>query len=130
VLCHDSRVAGGGSGQDKDESEKGNSYSCVVLGGAKSAKDRAEALAAFKAGNARFLVCTDLAARGLDIQVRRTEAEEAEQALGHALHQGRGMAAATWATPKPLKPPSLLPLALCLILGFAGPAVCHQHDAA
>ncbi|KAL4855255.1 ATP-dependent RNA helicase DDX1 [Chlorella vulgaris] len=59
---------GGGSGQDKDESEKGNSYSCVVLGGAKSTKDRAEALAAFKAGNARFLVCTDLAARGLDIQ--------------------------------------------------------------
>ena len=50
--------------------EKGpqNPYSCVVLGGARSMEERRRNLKLFKEGNVRFLVCTDVAARGLDIK--------------------------------------------------------------
>lgn len=50
--------------------EKGdivNEYSCVVLHGGKS-HNRGENLQAFKNGEARFLICTDVAARGIDIR--------------------------------------------------------------
>ena len=42
-------------------------YTCVVLAGARSTEDRREALRAFKAGEARFLICTDVGARGIDV---------------------------------------------------------------
>ncbi|PXF45891.1 ATP-dependent RNA helicase DDX1 [Gracilariopsis chorda] len=42
-------------------------YSCAVLHGGKRQEERNEALAAFKAGEVRFLICTDVAARGIDI---------------------------------------------------------------
>jgi ATP-dependent RNA helicase DDX1 len=50
--------------------EKGpqNPYSCVVLGGARSTEERRRNLKLFKEGDVRFLVCTDVAARGLDIK--------------------------------------------------------------
>lgn len=42
-------------------------YSCSVLHGGRRQHARNEALAAFKAGEVRFLICTDVAARGIDV---------------------------------------------------------------
>lgn len=42
-------------------------YSCAVLHGGRRQQERSEALAAFKAGEVRFLICTDVAARGIDV---------------------------------------------------------------
>eukprot|EP00035_Acanthoeca_spectabilis_P037034 m.43232 g.43232 ORF g.43232 m.43232 type:complete len:731 (+) comp8404_c0_seq2:376-2568(+) len=55
------RSIGGGKGDIVNE------YSCVVLHGGKS-HNRGENLQAFKNGEARFLICTDVAARGIDIR--------------------------------------------------------------
>jgi ATP-dependent RNA helicase DDX1 len=49
------------------ESGKENKYSCAVLAGMRSLQDRRESLSAFREGNIRFLIATDVAARGLDI---------------------------------------------------------------
>ena len=58
---------GGGSTKKsfRGKVEKGleNPYSCVVLAGARSMQERREALSAFKDGDVRFLICTDVAAR-------------------------------------------------------------------
>ena len=43
-------------------------YSCCVLGGARNMDERRRNLQAFKNGDVRFLICTDVAARGLDIK--------------------------------------------------------------
>lgn len=43
-------------------------YSCLVLAGARSVEERKAALRAFKSGEVRFLIATDVAARGIDIQ--------------------------------------------------------------
>mmetsp|Transcript_73787 Transcript_73787/g.153751 ORF Transcript_73787/g.153751 Transcript_73787/m.153751 type:complete len:825 (-) Transcript_73787:77-2551(-) len=51
----------------KFESGKENPYSCAVLSGQRSQKDRERALDSFKEGDVRFLICTDVAARGIDI---------------------------------------------------------------
>merc|ERR1740130_1724404 len=51
----------------KGESGKENPYSCVVLAGGRQHKERKDNLEAFKGGDVRFLICTDVAARGLDI---------------------------------------------------------------
>ncbi|PXF46462.1 ATP-dependent RNA helicase DDX1 [Gracilariopsis chorda] len=48
-------------------------YSYAVFHGCKRQEKRNEALAAFKAGGVRFLICTDVAARGIDIVVRRAQ---------------------------------------------------------
>lgn len=60
----------GGGRAYRGKSEKGpeNPYSCVVLGGARSMDERRRNLSAFKEGDVRFLICTDVAARGLDIK--------------------------------------------------------------
>eukprot|EP00879_Flechtneria_rotunda_P016993 GHRR01017789.1.p1 GENE.GHRR01017789.1~~GHRR01017789.1.p1 ORF type:complete len:516 (+),score=173.42 GHRR01017789.1:811-2358(+) len=58
---------GGGSFKGKRESGKEHPYSCVVLAGARSMEERRRALQAFKDGDVRFLICTDVAARGIDI---------------------------------------------------------------
>lgn len=42
-------------------------YSCAVLHGGRRQQERRDALAAFKAGEVRFLICTDVAARGIDV---------------------------------------------------------------
>lgn len=60
--------AGGGGFRGKRESGKENPYSCVVLAGARSMDERRAALQAFKDGDVRFLICTDVAARGIDIR--------------------------------------------------------------
>ena len=43
-------------------------YSCCVLGGARNMDERRRNLQAFKNGDVRFLICTDVAARGIDIK--------------------------------------------------------------
>lgn len=42
-------------------------YSCAVLHGGRRQQERNDALATFKAGEVRFLICTDVAARGIDV---------------------------------------------------------------
>ena len=63
-------TAAGGSARFRGAMERGkeNSYSCVVLAGMRSMDERRKNLEAFKAGDVRFLVCTDVAARGLDVR--------------------------------------------------------------
>lgn len=51
----------------KVETGKENPYSCVVLAGMRNQDERRANLESFKEGDVRFLVCTDVAARGLDI---------------------------------------------------------------
>ena len=62
-------AAGGGKAY-RGKAEKGaeNPFSCVVLAGQRSMDERRRNLAAFKEGDVRFMVCTDVAARGLDIK--------------------------------------------------------------
>ncbi|CAB9508555.1 ATP-dependent RNA helicase Ddx1 (Fragment) [Seminavis robusta] len=43
-------------------------YSCRVLAGMRSMEERQSSLRAFKEGDVRILVCTDVAARGIDIR--------------------------------------------------------------
>lgn len=43
-----------------------NEYSCTCVHGDRS-RDRRSNLQAFKDGEVRFLICTDVAARGIDI---------------------------------------------------------------
>ncbi|KAG2489591.1 hypothetical protein HYH03_011872 [Edaphochlamys debaryana] len=59
---------GGRAFRGKKESGKESPYSCVVLAGARSMDERRAALSAFKEGDVRFLICTDVAARGIDIK--------------------------------------------------------------
>eukprot|EP00696_Hemimastix_kukwesjijk_P014996 gnl/Hemi2/3088_TR1092_c0_g1_i1.p1 gnl/Hemi2/3088_TR1092_c0_g1~~gnl/Hemi2/3088_TR1092_c0_g1_i1.p1 ORF type:complete len:753 (+),score=198.78 gnl/Hemi2/3088_TR1092_c0_g1_i1:44-2260(+) len=47
---------------------KENEYSCVVLHGDRSLEERRAAYESFKEGHVRFMISTDVAARGLDIQ--------------------------------------------------------------
>jgi len=59
---------GGSKFRGRVESGKEHKYSCCVLAGMRSQNERREALAAFKEGEVRFLICTDVAARGIDIK--------------------------------------------------------------
>jgi len=45
-----------------------HAYSCAALHAGRSMRDRNAALEAFKNGEIRFLICTDVAARGIDIK--------------------------------------------------------------
>ena len=64
-LCN---VGGGRKFIEKQESGKEHQYSCCVLGGMRSMQERRRNLDAFRDGSVRFLICTDVAARGIDIQ--------------------------------------------------------------
>ncbi len=63
-------VASGGGKKFAGRVEKGteNLYSCCVLAGMRSMEERRRNLQYFKDGDVRFLICTDVAARGLDIK--------------------------------------------------------------
>mmetsp|Transcript_19073 Transcript_19073/g.43313 ORF Transcript_19073/g.43313 Transcript_19073/m.43313 type:complete len:841 (-) Transcript_19073:149-2671(-) len=63
-LC---RLEGTKPHRGKFESGKENPYSCVVLAGARNQRERQNNLEAFKEGDVRFMICTDVAARGIDI---------------------------------------------------------------
>jgi ATP-dependent RNA helicase DDX1 len=66
-------LVGSGGGHKKNvhnvKSDSGPSsrYSCVVLHGGRRQQERTANLGAFKEGYIRFLICTDVAARGIDI---------------------------------------------------------------
>ena len=64
-LCE---LGGGQKFRGKKESGPEAAYSCCVLGGARDMAERRRNLQAFKDGDVRFLICTDVAARGIDIQ--------------------------------------------------------------
>ena len=61
------RLSGGGKHMGKRESGKENLYSCVVVAGKRQQRERRENLEAFRDGDVRFLICTDVAARGIDL---------------------------------------------------------------
>ena len=61
-------VGGGKQFMGKVEKGKENAYSCCVLAGMRSMSDRRRNLEAFKDGDVRFLICTDVAARGIDVK--------------------------------------------------------------
>lgn len=61
-------VGGGAAFRPGMEKGKENPYSAVVLAGMRSMDERRRNLDAFRAGDVRFLICTDVAARGLDIK--------------------------------------------------------------
>ena len=68
-LCSaDSTVSSKATFKERKETGKESKYSCCVLAGMRSMEQRRRALDAFKEGDVRFLVCTDVAARGIDIQ--------------------------------------------------------------
>ncbi|OXB53889.1 hypothetical protein ASZ78_013855 [Callipepla squamata] len=52
-----------GGGPDR----KGHQFSCVCLHGDRKPQERKQNLERFKRGDVRFLICTDVAARGIDI---------------------------------------------------------------
>ncbi|CAN0441018.1 unnamed protein product [Ascophyllum nodosum] len=61
-------VGGGSRFSGRRESGKENAFSCCVLAGMRSMDQRRDNLDAFKNGDVRFLICTDVAARGVDIK--------------------------------------------------------------
>lgn len=67
-LCSADGVSGKQTFKERKETGKESKYSCCVLAGMRSMDQRRRALEAFKEGDVRFLVCTDVAARGIDIQ--------------------------------------------------------------
>ena len=62
------KIGGGNKWRPGMEKGKENPYSCCVLAGMRSQEQRNQNLQAFKDGDVRFLICTDVAARGLDIK--------------------------------------------------------------
>jgi superfamily II DNA/RNA helicase len=86
-------------------------YDAVVLHGDMSQPARTETLAKFKAGEARLLVCSDVAARGLDIVGLShvfnfdvpTNAEDYVHRIGRTGRAGRGGRSFTIATPEDSK---------------------------
>lgn len=60
----------GGGSRFRGAMEKGkeNPYSCAVLAGMRGMEERRRNLDAFRDGDVRFLIATDVAARGLDIK--------------------------------------------------------------
>lgn len=53
---------------NRQESGKLNPYSCAVLAGMRSMEQRRASLEAFKEGEVRFLISTDVGARGIDVK--------------------------------------------------------------
>ena len=63
-------AAGGGGkphGGGAEPGGKENPYSCAVLAGGRTMDQRRRNLQAFKDGTVRVLICTDVAARGIDV---------------------------------------------------------------
>jgi ATP-dependent RNA helicase DDX1 len=60
-------VDGGSQFRGKTEKGKESSYSCTVLHADRTPAERKRNFQAFKDGDVRCLICTDVAARGLDI---------------------------------------------------------------
>jgi ATP-dependent RNA helicase DDX1 len=61
-------LGGGSKFHGKMEKGKENLYSCVALHGGRRPEEREANLTAFREGDVRFLISTDVAARGIDIK--------------------------------------------------------------
>jgi ATP-dependent RNA helicase DDX1 len=64
LVAHGGGTKFGGSLDSGPQSK----YSCCVLAGQRSMDERRSALQGFKSGAVRFLICTDVAARGIDVR--------------------------------------------------------------
>nr|KAF6429171.1 DEAD-box helicase 1 [Molossus molossus] len=53
--------------QEGGSDKKGHQFSCVCLHGDRKPHERKQNLERFKKGDVRFLICTDVAARGIDV---------------------------------------------------------------
>lgn len=76
------------------EGGKENPYSCCVLAGLRSMDERRRNLQAFKDGDVRILICTDVASRGIDIEglpyvINMTLPDEAEDYIHRVGRVGR-----------------------------------------
>ncbi len=76
------------------EKGKENPYSCCVLAGMRSMDERRANLQAFKDGDTRILICTDVASRGIDIEglpyvVNLTLPDESEDYIHRVGRVGR-----------------------------------------
>lgn len=68
--CESFLLSAGGGGtafKGRRETGKENRYSCAVLHGGRAPQERSRNLDAFKSGDVRFLIATDVAARGIDV---------------------------------------------------------------
>jgi ATP-dependent RNA helicase DDX1 len=68
LLSADSTAPSKQAFTERRETGKQSRYSCCVLAGMRSLEQRRLALEAFKEGDVRFLICTDVASRGIDVQ--------------------------------------------------------------
>jgi len=88
-------AAGGGNKfSGKKEGGKQGVYSCCVLAGMRSQQERKQNLEAFKDGDVRILIATDVAARGIDISglpyvVNMTLPEQSENYIHRVGRVGR-----------------------------------------
>jgi len=78
----------------KVESGKENKYNCAVLHSGRSMQERRQNIEAFKEADIRFLICTDIAARGIDIKelpyvINMTLPEESEDYIHRVGRVGR-----------------------------------------
>ncbi len=62
------KIGGSGGFRGRKESGKESPYACCVLAGMRSMHERRRNLEAFKAGDVKILIATDVAARGIDVQ--------------------------------------------------------------
>jgi ATP-dependent RNA helicase DDX1 len=62
------KIGGSGTFRGRKESGKESPYACCVLAGMRSMHERRRNLEAFKAGDVKILIATDVAARGIDVQ--------------------------------------------------------------
>jgi ATP-dependent RNA helicase DDX1 len=96
-LCAAEGGGGGGAGKaftERTETGKQSKYSCCVLAGMRSLDQRRRSLEAFREGDVRFMICTDVAARGIDIQnlpyvINMTLPDEPEQYIHRIGRVGR-----------------------------------------
>eukprot|EP01041_Mallomonas_annulata_P009470 gene9470-19665_t len=85
---------GGSKFRGRAETGKENPYSCAVLAGMRSMEERRASLEAFKEGDVRFLICTDVGARGIDVKglpyvINMTLPEQAENYIHRIGRVGR-----------------------------------------
>lgn len=88
------KLGGGRAFTGKMEKGKENKYSCCVLAGMRSMQERQFSLKCFSEGDVRFLICTDVAARGIDIKglpyvVNMTLPDESENYIHRIGRVGR-----------------------------------------
>lgn len=89
---------GGGGGRQHD-------YGCAVLAGGRNMDERRRALQAFRDGEARLLIATDVGARGLDISglpyvINMTLPDRAEDYIHRRGAGGGPRAVGVWLAPK------------------------------